>query len=253
MSNMLFFGDNLDILRQGYFPDSSVDLIYLDPPFNSRLEYNLLFERPKQGRTSSAQAGAFQDTWSWDEESELAYRDIMKAGGPLARLVDAMRSAFGESNIMAYIVMMGVRLRELHIKLKPSGSLYLHCDPTASHYLKLVLDQIFGPPRFLSEVIWKRTSAHSSAKRYGPVHDTILEWCVTSLACSNGKRPRCVSSSAFTGLPERCGRRQQQQGLRTPFMALCRSSKSSQSRSGSQEPRLLCRRLSTCRLPPCLD
>lgn len=174
MTNMLYFGDNLDILRRhDYVADASVDLIYLDPPFNSQAQYNLLFERPG-GVDRSAQAGAFLDTWTWGEEAELAYRDIMKIGGPLARLIDALRSAFSESNMMAYIVMMAVRLRELHLKLKATGSLYLHCDPTASHYLKLVLDQVFGPSHFLNEVVWKRTSAHSSAKRYGPVHDVIL-------------------------------------------------------------------------------
>ena len=174
MTNMLYFGDNLDILRrQDYVADASIDLVYLDPPFNSQAQYNLLFERPGLHQRS-AQAGAFLDTWTWGEEAELAYRDIMQIGGSLARLIDALRSAFGESNMMAYIVMMAVRLRELHLKLKPTGSLYLHCDPTASHYLKLVLDQVFGPLRFLNEIIWKRTTAHSGARKYSPVHDVIF-------------------------------------------------------------------------------
>jgi len=170
--NRLYFGDNLDILRE-YVANESVDLIYLDPPFNSQAHYNLLFERPKDERVS-AQAGAFRDTWSWGDEAEWAFQHIMKIGGGTARFIDALRSALNESDMMAYLVMMAVRLHELHRKLKPTGSLYLHCDPTASHYLKVVMDGIFGPAQFQNEIIWKRTSAHSSAKRYGPVHDSIL-------------------------------------------------------------------------------
>lgn len=169
--NKLFFGDNLEVLRESV-PPQSVDLIYLDPPFNSKAQYNVLFESP-QGK-NSAQAGAFVDTWSWSEEAEWAYREIMRAGGGVARYVDALRSAIGQSDMMAYLVMMAVRLTTLSHVLKPTGSLYLHCDPTASHYLKVILDAIFGPQNFRSEVIWKRTSSHNSARRWGPIHDTIL-------------------------------------------------------------------------------
>ncbi|MDE2228963.1 MAG: site-specific DNA-methyltransferase [Alphaproteobacteria bacterium] len=171
MTNTLYFGDNLDVLRNDV-RDGSVDLIYLDPPFNSKAQYNVLFRSPRDDR--SAQAGAFMDTWTWGDEAEWCYREGMKLGGGVARYIDALRSALGESDMMAYLVMMAVRLAVLHQKLKPTGSLYLHCDPTASHYLKILLDAIFGAGNFRNEVIWKRTSAHNSAKRWGPVHDALL-------------------------------------------------------------------------------
>lgn len=171
-TNKLYFGDNLEVLRN-CVADESVDLIYLDPPFNSHAQYNVLFQSPRQD-AETAQAQAFRDTWTWGNEAEWAYKEIMRQGGPTARLIDALRSALGHSDMMAYLVMMAVRLQELHRKLKGTGSLYLHCDPTASHYLKVLLDAVFAPDKFLNEVIWKRTSAHSSSKRFGPVHDVIL-------------------------------------------------------------------------------
>ncbi|MBV6489554.1 MAG: hypothetical protein GHHEDOFH_03540 [Pseudorhodoplanes sp.] len=170
--NKLYFGDNLDILRE-YIADESVDLIYLDPPFNSQAQYNLVFDR-QDDDSPSAQAGAFLDTWRWGDEAEWSYQELMKIGGGTARFIAALRSALKESDTMAYLSMMALRLQELHGKLKPTGSLYLHCDPSASHYLKVVLDGVFGSDNFLNEVIWKRTSSHNSAKRYGPSHDTIL-------------------------------------------------------------------------------
>ena len=178
--NQLFFGDNLDILRSGRMPVGSVDLIYLDPPFNSNATYNLLFAE-KSGEKSAAQITAFEDTWHWGDEAMAAYDDAMKLGVPrLADLLQALRSFLGENDMMAYLTMMAVRLVELHRVLKPTGSLYLHCDPTASHYLKLVLDSIFGFTNFKNEIIWKRSHAHSSAKRYGPNHDVILFYSKTS-------------------------------------------------------------------------
>jgi site-specific DNA-methyltransferase (adenine-specific) len=150
--NKLYFGDNLDVLRE-YVPDESVDLIYLDPPFNSQAQYNVLFQSP-QDAAASAQAGAFRDTWTWGEEAEWSYKEIMRLGRDSARIVDALRSALRESDMMAYLAMMAVRLHELHRKLKPSGSLYLHCDPTASHYLKILMDGIFGVDGFTNEIIW---------------------------------------------------------------------------------------------------
>lgn len=170
--NKLYFGDNLDILRE-YVADESVDLIYLDPPFNSQAQYNLLFDR-QDDEKSSAQAGAFRDTWQWGDEAEWSYQELMKMGGGVARFIGALRTALKENDTMAYLSMMALRLQELHKKLKPNGALYLHCDPSASHYLKVVLDGVFGPDKFLNEVIWKRTSSHNSAKRYGPSHDSIL-------------------------------------------------------------------------------
>lgn len=170
--NELHFGDNLEVLTSSEIHDESVDLIYLDPPFNSQSQYNVLFRSPKDD--SSAQAGAFLDTWTWGEEAELSYKEIMTLGGGTARFIDALRSALKESDMMAYLVMMAIRLVVLRQKLKPTGSLYLHCDPTASHYLKILLDGIFGYRNFQSEIIWKRTGSHGGSKRWGPVHDTIL-------------------------------------------------------------------------------
>lgn len=171
--NQLYFGDNLEILRQ-HIPVGSVDLIYLDPPFNSNATYNVLFAE-KSGAKSAAQITAFEDTWHWGREAEAVFYELMKVGPrKLADLLQALRSFLGANDMMAYLTMMAVRLVEMHRVLKPTGSIYLHCDPTASHYLKLVLDAIFSPRCFRNEISWKRTSAHSSAKRYGPVHDVIF-------------------------------------------------------------------------------
>jgi len=173
MGNHLFYGDNLKVLRDS-IGDASVDLIYLDPPFNSNASYNVLFKAPS-GESSAAQIEAFDDTWHWNDSAESAYGDVMRSGnGAAAEMLRAMRSFLGENDMMAYLAMMAVRLIELHRVLKPTGSLYLHCDPTASHYLKILLDAVFGARNFRNEVIWKRTSAHSSAKKFAPVHDTIL-------------------------------------------------------------------------------
>jgi site-specific DNA-methyltransferase (adenine-specific) len=178
--NQLFFGDNLEILRSGRIPVGSVDLIYLDPPFNSNATYNILFAE-KSGEKSAAQITAFEDTWHWGDEAMAAYDDAMKLGAPrLADLLQALRAFLGQNDMMAYLTMMAVRLVELHRVLKPTGSLYLHCDPTASHYIKLLLDAIFSPINFKNEIIWKRSHAHSSAKRYGPNHDVIFYYTKTS-------------------------------------------------------------------------
>jgi adenine specific DNA methylase Mod len=173
MTNHLYYGDNLDILRNS-IADESVDLVYLDPPFNSQANYNVLFKAPS-GQDSKAQIEAFEDTWHWNEHAERAFDEVMISGNSdAAEMLRAMRSFLKENDMMAYLTMMTVRLIELHRVLKQSGSLYLHCDPTASHYLKILLDAVFGPTRYRNEVIWKRTSSHPSAKRWGPVHDTIF-------------------------------------------------------------------------------
>lgn len=172
-ANTLFYGDNLDILRE-YIPDESIDLVYLDPPFNSNRNYNVLF-KDESGKDSEAQIAAFTDTWHWSYTAEQTYNDLVTdAPQRISTVVEALRTSIGTNPMTAYLVMMTARLVELHRILKATGSLYLHCDPSASHYLKVVLDALFGPERFMNEIIWKRTSAHSSAKRYGPVHDTIL-------------------------------------------------------------------------------
>ena len=140
--NQLYFGDNLDILRN-HVADASVDLIYLDPPFNSNANYNVLFQE-KTGQQSAAQITAFEDTWHWNIDSESAYRDVVtNAPGKLPALLQAMRSFLGDNDMMAYLTMMAQRMVELHRVLKDTGSIYLHCDPTASHYLKLVMDSVF--------------------------------------------------------------------------------------------------------------
>jgi site-specific DNA-methyltransferase (adenine-specific) len=172
--NKLYYGDNLSVLRNE-IKRESVDLIYLDPPFNSQANYNVLF-RSTSGEKSQAQIEAFLDTWHWGDEAESAFDEVMHSGNSnAAEMLRALRSFLKESDMMAYLTMMSVRLLELHRVLKPTGSLYLHCDPTASHYLKIVLDSVFEPDRFLNEVIWKRTSAHGDAsRRFAGVHDTIL-------------------------------------------------------------------------------
>lgn len=153
--NKLFFGDNLDILRdKEQFPDECVDLIYLDPPFNSNATYNVLFAE-QSGEKSAAQITAFDDTWHWGMESEKAYREVITQGpDKLAMLLDALRSFLGTNDMMAYIAMMAIRTSELHRVLKHSGGLYLHCDSIAHPYLRLILDAIFGSRQRRNDIIW---------------------------------------------------------------------------------------------------
>ena len=156
MANQLFYGDNLDILRE-HIKDETVDLIYLDPPFNSSATYNVLFKAPT-GESSQAQIEAFEDTWHWNESAEDAFDAVLKSGHTdAAELLRSIRSFLKENDMMAYLAMMAVRLIELHRVLKSTGSLYLHCDPTASHYLKLLLDGIFGAVNYRNEIICART------------------------------------------------------------------------------------------------
>ncbi len=185
MKNRLYYGDNLEILRsREYFPDVCVDLIYLDPPFNSNRNYNVLF-KAESGADSQAQITAFEDTWHWGEAAEETYQDIiLNAPDKVSTAIEALLNLIDRNQMMAYLVMMTARLVELHRVLKPTGSLYLHCDPTASHYLKIVLDAIFGVENFRNEIAWRRTSAHDlGAKQWPAVHDVILmfsksdEWC----------------------------------------------------------------------------
>ncbi len=174
--NHLFYGDNLDVLRE-QIADESVDLVYLDPPFNSNATYNILFKSPT-GTGNDAQIEAFEDTWHWNDSAEDAFDQVARSGRTRAfDLLNAMRAFLGQNDLMAYLAMMAIRLIELHRVLRPTGSLYLHCDPTASHYLKLLLDAIFDG-RLRGEIVWKRSSAHSDgkqgARQPGRVHDTIL-------------------------------------------------------------------------------
>ena len=177
MTNRLHYGDNLSVLRD-HIASESVDLIYLDPPFNSNANYNILFRSPG-GSGSDAQIEAFEDTWAWNNTAEDAFDQVARSGNIKAfDLLNAMRGFLGENDMMAYLAMMAIRLIELHRVLKPTGSLYLHCDPTASHYLKLLLDGVFGADKFRTEITWKRSSAHSDAKQgrrqHGRIHDTLL-------------------------------------------------------------------------------
>ena len=180
MPNTLYYGDNLDILRQ-HVAAESVDLVYLDPPFNSNASYNVLF-RERSGEESTAQIRAFTDTWEWTQETERTYElDIIQnpaVPATVKDMISAFRQFIGRNAMMAYLVMMAPRLVELHRVLKPTGSIYLHCDPTASHYLKLLMDAVFGNVNYRNEITWKRYGAHNDvgqgSTRFGRVHDIIL-------------------------------------------------------------------------------
>jgi adenine specific DNA methylase Mod len=169
----LHYGDNLHVLRE-HVAGETVDLIYLDPPFNSNANYNVLFKSPT-GEKADAQLEAFEDTWHWNDSAEAAFTEVMQQDNTdVAEMLRAMRGFLRENDMMAYLTMMAVRLIELHRVLKPTGSIYLHCDPTASHYLKILMDAVFGKENYRNEIIWKRTTAHSAAVRWNDVHDSIL-------------------------------------------------------------------------------
>ncbi|MGA3332534.1 MAG: DNA methyltransferase [Terracidiphilus sp.] len=174
--NKLYYGDNLEVLRR-YVKDESVDLVYLDPPFNSRQDYNVLFAE-KDGSQSSSQIRAFEDTWEWNTDAMRSYEQIVEQGGRVADALRAFKTFLFNSDMMAYLAMMAPRLVELRRVLKETGSIYLHCDPTASHYLKILMDAVFGPQFFKNEIIWKRSHAHSDARQgaqhFGRITDTLL-------------------------------------------------------------------------------
>jgi len=177
--NTLFYGDNLPILRE-HIPSNSIDLIYLDPPFNSNRSYNVLF-KDESGQESEAQITAFEDSWHWNMAAEETYHELIHDAPPrVVRMIGALREFIGTNQMMAYLVMMTIRLIELHRVLKPTGSIYLHCDPTASHYLKIVLDTIFGIENFRNEITWKRTFAHGNVGRnYGSISDILFFYAKT--------------------------------------------------------------------------
>ncbi len=205
-TNILYYGDNLEILSHrsehgdhDYFPNNSVDLVYLDPPFNSRQNYNILFKE-QDASWSPAQIKAFEDTWHWTTDTESTYRDLlMKAPSKVAQFLSALigelenPGGIGRNDVTAYVVMMTARLIELHRVLKSTGSLFLHCDPTMSHYVKLVMDQIFGPINFRNEIVWKRSTAHSDigqgAKHMGRLHDVIFFYSKSDRFTANRLRP----------------------------------------------------------------
>jgi DNA modification methylase len=177
--NKLYFGDNLDILRE-HIADETVDLIYLDPPFNSKRDYSVLFKTPK-GHESDAQITAFEDSWHWGEQAEREFSELEQSQHTdVAEMMIALRKFLGTNDMMAYLTMMANRLLELHRVLKPTGSLYLHCDPTASHYLKIVLDGIFGKENFVNDISWKRTTtktdSYQGAYNWPRIHDVLLHF-----------------------------------------------------------------------------
>jgi DNA modification methylase len=198
--NQLYFGDNLQVLRDHLAPEA-VDLIYLDPPFNSKRDYNLLFKAPKpvaaadhrrggrsadgetaviDHRYSGAQITAFEDSWHWGPPAEREFDEIVHGKNTeVSELMQALLRFLGRNDMMAYLTMMANRLLELHRVLKPTGALYLHCDPTASHYLKIVLDGVFGKENFRNDIIWKRASAHNDPNRCGNIHDNIFFYSKT--------------------------------------------------------------------------
>jgi site-specific DNA-methyltransferase (adenine-specific) len=174
--NKLFYGDNLKVLRD-YIDDESVDLIYLDPPFNSKASYNVLYKEPT-GELSKAQITAFEDTWHWTEETEATFYQILEiAPAEVVEMMTAFRKFVGVRNdVMAYLTMMCIRLLELNRALKPTGTIYLHCDPTASHYLKILMDVIFGKKNFRNEIIWCYSGGGIGKNDFPRKHDIILRY-----------------------------------------------------------------------------
>ncbi len=182
--NILYYGDNLDVLRR-HIKDESVDLVYLDPPFNSNSDYNVLFAE-QDGTRAESQIHAFEDTWRWDLAAVRAFEEMVREGGRVAEVMRAFRTFLGDSDMMAYLVMMAPRLVELRRALKPTGNILLHCDSTASHYLKILLDAVFGPENFSNEIIWQRTVPKGLQSRRLPSnHDTILSYQKTGEATWN--------------------------------------------------------------------
>jgi DNA modification methylase len=174
LGNELYYGDNLDVLRR-HVPTESVDLIYLDPPFQSGKDYNIFF-RNEAGVGSEAQVRAFKDTWWWGPESERSFDEVVTQGDDLAQAMIALRSSLGECDLLAYLAMMAPRLSELHRVLKQDGTLYLHCDPRASHYLKILLDATFGGACFRNEIIWRYRRMPSKSRDFQRVHDVLFRY-----------------------------------------------------------------------------
>jgi site-specific DNA-methyltransferase (adenine-specific) len=191
--NVLYYGDNLEILRR-YIKDETVDLVYLDPPFKSNQDYNVLFAE-QNGSRSAAQIKAFEDTWEWNTTAAAAYEEIVESGYlRVSQAMQAFRTFLNESDMMAYLAMMAPRLIELHRVLKDTGSIYLHCDPTASHYLKMLMDAVFSPVNFRNEIIWERFNFHADAKRWGRLHDVLLFYAKD--------REKCVYETQRKGYEE---------------------------------------------------
>jgi site-specific DNA-methyltransferase (adenine-specific) len=176
--NSLYCGDNLDVLPR-YCREETVDLVYLDPPFNSAQNYGALF-KARGGARVAEQVRAFEDTWRWDPQAAAAFGQTVEQGGHVADALAAFRQLLGETGLLAYLSMMAPRLVELRRVLRSTGSIYLHCDPTASHYLKMLMDAVFGAENFRNEIVWRRTGAHGPRRSFGPIHDTLLFYSKTS-------------------------------------------------------------------------
>jgi len=170
--NILYYGDNLDVLRR-HIKDETVDLVYLDPPFKSNQDYNILFAE-QNGSRSAAQIKAFEDTWRWDKAAAAAYQEVVEQGGKISEALQAFRKFLGDNDTLAYLSMMAPRLTELRRVLNPTGSIYLHCDPTASHYLKILMDAVFDVRRFRNEIIWHYRRWTAPSKKFQRLHDVIL-------------------------------------------------------------------------------
>jgi len=195
-TNVLYFGDNLEILRK-YIPDNSIDLIYLDPPFSSNRDYNILYKEVS-GKWSEAQIKAFSDSWTWDKVAEDTLQDIrLKAPLEVGKLIEGVVEGIGTTPVSAYLVMMTPRLLEMHRVLKDSGSLYLHCDPTASHYLKLILDRIFGTRNFRNEIVWSYRTGGASRRHFARKHDTIFFYTKSDNYLFNPQKERIYYEKPF--------------------------------------------------------
>lgn len=181
-TNVLYYGDNLDVLRK-YIPDESIDLIYLDPPFNSNRSYNVLF-RESSGAGSEAQIEAFGDTWHWGRHAQATFEEVVTGRHQsVARILQAMVDGLGHNDVTAYLAMMAIRLVELRRILKNTGSIYLHCDPTAGDYLKVIMDAVFGPKNFRNQIVWQRSHPHGNVSRkFGSIHDLLLFYVKDSKA-----------------------------------------------------------------------
>jgi len=176
--NTLYFGDNQQVLRES-IPPESVDLVYLDPPFNSKAEYHLL-SSAANGARAVRTVSAFADVWRWDQQAQDDFARLVKEGGRQAEVMRAFQALLDSGSMLAYLATMTPRLRELYRVLKPTGSIYLHCDPSANHYLRVLMDAIFGADQFRNEIIWRRTGAHGPRRSFGPIHDTLLFYSKTA-------------------------------------------------------------------------
>jgi site-specific DNA-methyltransferase (adenine-specific) len=182
--NKLFYGDNLEVLRK-YIKDESIDLCYIDPPFNSKRNYNQIYNRI--GKEDKAQAQAFIDTWEWDDEAIQGYNEILKNEKnrftiQTIFLIEGLAKVLGKDSLLAYLIHITLRATEIQRVLKPTGSFYLHCDPTASHYIKLVLDSVFCPKGgdYRNELIWHYRRYTGVSRDFQTMHDIIFRYSKTN-------------------------------------------------------------------------